>query len=46
MSGLQFKYTLDFMQPHTKKSYEIGQVIEGAMAQVRLFLTIDQQYVH
>jgi hypothetical protein len=45
---LPFKYTLDFMQPHTKKSDEgtVGQVTEGAMAQVRLFLTVDQQNVH
>jgi hypothetical protein len=42
VSGFPFKYTLDFMQPHTK----IGQVTEGAMAQVRLFLTMDQENVH
>jgi hypothetical protein len=33
---------MDFMQTHTKT----GQVTKGDMAQVRLFLTIDQQTVH
>jgi hypothetical protein len=48
MSGFPVKYTLDFMQPHRKKSNgdTVGQVIEVAMAQVCLFLTIHQQNVH
>jgi hypothetical protein len=37
--------TLDFMQPHMKIN-GAGQVTEGGMAQVHLFLTIDQQNVH
>jgi hypothetical protein len=45
--GFPFKYTLDFMQPHMKSTGDtVGQVTERAMAQVRLFLTIDQQNVH
>jgi hypothetical protein len=48
VSGFPFKYTLDFTQSRTKKSNggTVGQVTEGAMALVRLFLTIDQQNVH
>jgi hypothetical protein len=46
VSGFPIKYTLDFMQPYMKSLMEIGQVTKSVMAQVRLFLTIDQQNVH
>jgi hypothetical protein len=47
VAGFPFKYTLNFTQPHLKKSHgAAGQAIERTTAQVHLFLTIGQQNVH